>query len=93
MSAETIIRLVVLVVTLANAFLSAIGKNPLPFSSDEAYVFISALAATGATVWATWKNNSITQEAKTGDKIMVALKNGETTLEEVNEFLETITKK
>lgn len=73
-SAETIIRTIVLAVTLVNSILTAAGKNPLPFAEDELYTILSSLATIIASVWAWWKNNSFTKEAIEADEVLKELK-------------------
>ena len=74
-TAETIIRTVILAVTLINQVLTMLGKNPLPFAEDELYTILSTIASISATVWAWWKNNSFTPEAIAADEYMHELKN------------------
>ena len=71
---ETIIRAIVLFVTLVNTILTMSGKNPLPFAEDELYAWLSAVATVAATLWAWWKNNSFTPEAITADEYLAELK-------------------
>ena len=66
-SKDTIIRTIVTFVALVNSVLTMIGKNPLPFSDDELYLFISTLLTVFSTVWSWWKNNSFTSAAIAGD--------------------------
>lgn len=73
-SAETIIRTIVLAVTLANTILTSAGKNPLPFAEDELYTLLSNVATVAASVWAWWKNNSFTTEAIEADEVLKGLK-------------------
>ena len=73
-SKDTVIRTIVLVVTLANTLLTAFGKNPLPFSETEIYQAVSAICTVAATVWAWWKNNSFTSAAIKADEYMHQLK-------------------
>ena len=73
-STETIIRTVVLIVTLINQVLTTLGKNPLPFAEDELYTLLTTVATIIAAVWAWWKNNSITPEAIQADKYLAELK-------------------
>lgn len=73
-SKETLVRTVVLVIALANSFLTMFGKNPLPFSENEIYQAISAICTVAATIWAWWKNNSFTQPAIKADEYMKELK-------------------
>jgi SPP1 family holin len=71
---ETIIRTIVLVVTLLNQTLTMLGKNPLPYSETDIYAFLTTLVTIGATVWAWWKNNSFTKAALQADELMKELK-------------------
>lgn len=74
---ETIIRTIVLAVTLLNQVLTAIGKNPLPFAEDELYTALTTAATIAATVWAWWKNNSFTKSAIKADEVLAELKSKE----------------
>ena len=76
-SKETIIRTILLLITLVNQVLTVSGKNPLPFSEDEAYTVLSTVAAIAVTLWAWWKNNSFTKAAVTADSYMKELKEQE----------------
>ena len=73
-SKETLIRTGVLILTLANTILSALGKNPIPFSENDIYQAVSAICTVVATIWAWWKNNSFTTAAIKADEYMNALK-------------------
>lgn len=54
-SKDTIIRTIVTFVALVNSVLTMIGKNPLPFSDDEVYLFFSTLLTVFSTIWSWWK--------------------------------------
>ena len=82
---ETIIRAIVLFVTLVNTILTMNGKNPLPFAEDELYAWLSAAATVAATLWAWWKNNSFTPEAIQADKYLAELKANNNTGTETEE--------
>ena len=74
---ETIIRTVILLITLVNTILIMLGKNPLPFAEEDIYTCLSTLAAAAATLWSWWKNNSFTQRALEADEYMNMLKQDE----------------
>lgn len=71
---ETIIRAIVLLVTLVNTVLTIFGKNPLPFAEEELYAWLTTAATVAATLWAWWKNNSFTPEAIAADEYLAELK-------------------
>lgn len=71
---ETIVRTIVLVITLVNQVLTMFGKNPLPFAEDELYAMFTAAATIAATLWAWWKNNSFTSEAIEADEYLAELR-------------------
>ena len=73
-SKETLLRTVILAITLINSVLIMLGKNPLPFSENEIYQAISAVCTVAASLWAWWKNNSFTNAAIRSDEYMNALK-------------------
>lgn len=76
-SAETLVRTVVLVVALLNQVLTMFGKNPLPFAGEELYSMLTALVTVVATIWAWWKNNSFTSAAIQADVYLARLKGKE----------------
>lgn len=73
-SKETIIRTIILVIALANQALTALGKNPLPFSDDMIYEAVTLIFTVGTSAWAWWKNNSFTGNAIKADEYLTALK-------------------
>lgn len=76
-SAETVIRTVILALALINQALTSAGKNPLPFAENTVYEFLTLAVTVGAALWAWWKNNSFTEAAIKSDKVMKALKENE----------------
>ncbi len=73
----TWIRTAFLLVSLINQLLTVFGWNPLPFSSEEIYQGLSAIATVIAGLWAWWKNNSFTAGALKADAYMEKLKKEE----------------
>lgn len=72
----TIVRLIVMILSMVNMLLTVNGKNPLPWSEDEMYMGLSQAAAILTTVWTWWKNNSFTKEAIKADEYLEDLRNG-----------------
>ena len=76
-----IVRLVVLVLLLANQALVSFGYNPLPFSEEQIYEGVSTLALTASAIWSWWKHNNITKESEEAQVVLERKKtrNGATT--------------
>ncbi|HCF38032.1 MAG TPA: hypothetical protein DER56_02995 [Thermosipho africanus] len=68
------IRLIVLVLTFVNGFLTSAGMNPIGVSETELYVVLSGIAMVASALWNAWKNNSFTASAQQSDMIMKNLK-------------------
>lgn len=90
MNVNVIARFVALAVVLINSILTMFNVNPIPFSQEEAYGIVSTVLTCSVAIYTAWKNNSITKEAKIADKVMVALKNGEYTLESLQKALDSL---
>lgn len=88
MDISVIARFIALGVVLINSILTMFNINPIPFSQEEVYGIVSTIITCGVTIYTAWKNNSVTKEAKMADKVMIALKNGEYTLESLENALE-----
>lgn len=71
---ETLIRTIITAISMLNMILTMTGKNPLPFSEDELYIGLSAVAGFMSTVWSWWKNNSFSPEAITADEYLEELR-------------------
>lgn len=71
---QAIIRLLVATIVLLNQILVAYGWSPLPFSEEEIYNGLSALASAVVVVWVWWKNNNVTNEAQQAQKELDKLK-------------------
>lgn len=74
---DTVIRTIILIIALINQVLTALGKNPLPWSNEEIYSGLSAVATVAAAAWAWWKNNSFTKAAIEADTYKDSLKDGD----------------
>lgn len=90
MDINVIARFIALGVVLINSILTMFNINPIPFSQEEVYGIISIILTCGVTIYTAWKNNSVTKEAKMADRVMIALKNGEYTIESLQNALENL---
>lgn len=80
-SKATIIRILVLLFGLVNAFLLMIGKSPVDIDDamitstvEAVYEAVSYILLFGSALWAAWKNNSITKPALAADVYMNEIK-------------------
>lgn len=71
---EALIRLIVALVPAINIILVYFNKSPLPFSEDEINVALSAVVSFIGILWSWWKNNNITFEAQTSQKLLDSMK-------------------
>ena len=76
-SAGTIARTIILLLALINQCLSMAGVSPLPIEDQQVETIITTAWTVIAALIAWWKNNSFTQAALEGDKLMHALKDEE----------------
>lgn len=71
----TWVRIVSLLVILINLVsVSLFDFKLLPFTDDQIYEGVSIILTIIVTVWATWKNNSFTDEAQIVDVRLKELK-------------------
>ena len=76
-SAGTIARTIILLLALINQCLSIAGVSPLPIEDEQVETIITTAWTVIAALIAWWKNNSFTQAALEGDKLMHTLKDEE----------------
>ena len=86
---DTIVRTVVLGISLINQIIVMCGLNPLPFADDERYAFVSTLVTVAAAIWSWWKNNSLTKSAQTADEVKDAIKAGTITTDDVDSLVKS----
>lgn len=87
-STDTIVRTVVLALALINQCLVVAGVSPLPIDDAQLTETVSTLITMIASVWAWYKNNSISQAAIAGDKVKDAIKAGSLDTEAVDKLVE-----
>ncbi|WP_440896228.1 phage holin [Amphibacillus sp. Q70] len=62
------VRVIALFLVLANQIsVSFLDFKLLPFAEEEIYEGVSIVVTTLVTLWASWKNNSFTDEAQEAD--------------------------
>lgn len=86
-TAESIVRIAVLILAIVNAVLQMLGHNTLPITEDSLSVIISAIFLGGTSLYAAYKNFNTSTAAQTAQRVTEALKNGSLAIEEVEELL------
>lgn len=66
---DVIIRIAVLVFALVNQALVGFDMSPLPFTDEKFEQGVSILLTTSASIWAWWKNNSITRKERKKEQL------------------------
>lgn len=64
------VRLAVLVILLANQALVSFGYNPLPFSEEQIYGGVSALAVALSAIYTWYRNNNVTKAAEEAQVVL-----------------------
>lgn len=72
--AKAVANIIIAGVLLLNAILTAAGKNPLPMDEGAIFEVASYIAIGVDTIWIWWKNQNVTPEAQTAQKIADQLK-------------------
>ena len=73
----TIVRTIMLILTIINDLLIFYGKSPINIDESTVYQIVSILATVIVPIWTWWKNNSITKHARKADEYLDKLKAGE----------------
>ena len=71
---NAIIRIIVLLVAVVNALLTAKGNNPIPLDENEITEILSYVFDIAMCVWAWWKNAPITRPAQKAQRDLEAYK-------------------
>ena len=71
---EVKVRTIALVIALINLVLYLCGKNQITVEAETVWGYITTIITVATSMYAWWKNNSITPEAKAADLIMRAAK-------------------
>lgn len=86
------VLLISLILILVNIVLSAFGVNPIIVSEDNLYMIISGALAILAPLYAMWKNWNGTKEAQTSQEVLDLMKQGLTTVEQVQKYIDEVKK-
>lgn len=65
-----VVTVIVQMVLLINAFLTAAGKNPIPLDENAISETLTYFVTVAWNVWAWWRNNNVTKAAVEGQKVI-----------------------
>lgn len=74
MDTQLIVRIVVSVITMINAFAAAFGFAPIDVDEGTVYTAVSFIVMIAAWIWGFWKNNNFTEAAKVAQEKLNELK-------------------
>lgn len=86
----TIVRLVVLIISLLNLVLSMFGTYQIPGLSEAEQESLAVLITIIASAVSYWYNNSWSENATTADKILTMLKNSDVTVDDLIEITDNL---
>lgn len=78
-----VVRLLVLVIAWLNQIAVTFGGYTVPHVSEEAIYLIATAITLAVSVYAYWKNNSWTPNAKAADAVMTVLNNTGVSIDEL----------
>lgn len=73
-SVGTWVRGILLVVSIVNMALVALGKAPVSVQYEEVYALVSIVLSAAVGISSYWKNNSFTAAAQAADEYLHSLK-------------------
>lgn len=73
---KSITLLLVQLFSVVQTGLSLAGVSQLPFTSDQVSTAITGVIAVITSIWAWWRNNSITEAGYSGKQLTTGIKNG-----------------
>lgn len=77
MTKSTIIRTIILFISLLNVILRMFGVKTLPIDNELIGEAVSVVILVASTVCSWWYNNSFTEKARKADEYMKSLRSGE----------------
>lgn len=86
----TIVRLIVLVISLINLVLSMFGTYQIPGLSEAEQECLAVIITTIASAASYWYNNSWSENATTADKVLTMLKNNDISVDDLIDIADNL---
>lgn len=84
---STYVSFVVIVLTIVNYILTAMGKPVVNISEGTLTAWVTVVIGILGIAYGWWKNQSVTKPAQVVDDVLAILKDGKITIDELNEFI------
>ena len=84
---HTWVSLVMVIIVAINYILIALGKPAIDLGEEEITYAVNTIINIVFIGYATYKNNSVTQNAQMADEVLYALRDGKITKEELETFI------
>jgi len=89
-TSESIIGVLLLLISLINAVLQILNIDTLPIENEEISAIISGVFLIVTSLWNTWKNRNISTASQLAQSITDSLKNGEILEEDIRKLITKI---
>lgn len=86
-------RLILMLLAVLNQFLVMFDLYPAQIADNNVIMLISVVLTVITSCYAYWKNNSWTPEAKTADKVLESLRNGDVSISDILDILSDLSRK
>ena len=84
---HTIVSLIAMIISYVNMYFLYIGKPIINIGADKLNLFVGIAYTVLITLYGWYKNQSITEFARTADDVLYALRDGKLTINEVQKLL------
>ena len=85
---HTYVSIIMVVIAIVNYILTYLGKPLIVVGEDQITYIVNIVLNTVFILYPAWKNNSVTEKATIADEILYALRDGNISKEEIEDFIE-----
>lgn len=84
---HTYVSVIMVILVIVNQILTAMGKPIINLGEDTITYWVNTTINIIAILYPAWKNNSFTDMAQYADDILMAMRDGKITKEELEDFI------
>ena len=85
---HTYVSIIMVVIAIVNYILTYLGKPLIVVGEDQITYIVNIVLNTVFILYPAWKNNSVTEKATIADEILYALRDGNISKEEIEDFID-----